>query len=92
LGDSVDNEITGRLENWYIDTLTQGGKKYMIWGDIYDDKYARWRPGTRIHTSLCLTPKDKVERGVIIETMNSRYLLGSPLSDLLKEAKNDSAN
>lgn len=72
---------TGRLEEW---TFFQG----VIYGTIYDDKLKRFRDGTEIRTSLVVsTAKDRKE-GRVIETRNSRYLLGKkfkPRKDLITE-------
>lgn len=59
---------TARLENW-----KKAG--YSVDGDIYDDAKFRFSNGTRIRTSDLRAGQD-LKEGVIIETMNSTYLLG----------------
>lgn len=75
-------EITGRLENWSWDL-----KFPIIWGFLYDDIHKRWRDGQMIHTSSIDKKKFRdVKEGDIVETMNSRYLLGKP-SEVIKNDK-----
>lgn len=66
------NEVTGRLENWWYDSLN-----HVMWGNIYDDTRQRWWEGAHIHTSNLRHPKDtQWEKGMIINTLNSNYILG----------------
>ena len=74
-------EITGRIEQWY--TMDVGhreidGKKgsFIIWGMMHDD--IRDRGFDEFHTSLILEGQRIVE-GEVVETLNSRYLLGKKL-------------
>lgn len=66
-------KITAQLEDWWYDQFF-----HVYWGHIYGDRKNRFRDGTRIHTSS-VKPKERHKReGDIIETLNSRYLLGAP--------------
>lgn len=72
----TNTEITGRLENWYFDLYFN-----VIWGQVYDDSKGRFIDGTLIHTSDLIIPrnhtrKDPPVEGDIMQTRNSRYLLG----------------
>ena len=67
----MDEEITGRLENWYVDLR---GSTMIIWGQLYDDVRKRWRDGEYVHTSSAEIKE--VKEGDIVHTRNSVYLLG----------------
>lgn len=69
---NLDNEYTGRLENWYIQQVTK--KEFVIWGNIYEDKADRFFDGCHIHTSGI--KNQHVKSGDIVKTRNSAYLLG----------------
>lgn len=64
------SEITGKLENWWIQKYPQGE---IYWGNIYNDAKGRFRDGIYIHTSLILKRENQ-----IIYTLNSVYELGKP--------------
>ncbi len=59
---------TARVENWVV----EGGR---VHGVVYDDRKQRFEDGTYIHTSPLLLIGRPTE-GAIMETENSRYLLG----------------
>ncbi len=68
----TQTEVTARLENWWYDSLN-----HVMWGYIYDDVRNQWWDGARIHTSsLGHSPNTKWEKGMLIQTRNSIYLLG----------------
>ena len=69
--------LTGRLEDWWYEPSIQ-----VFRGRLYDDILKRWHDGALIHTSHCPFPDAK--QGDIIETLNSRYLLGEPWDDYQK--------
>lgn len=76
-----DQKPTGRLEEW---TFSHG----RIWGIIYEDKLKRFRDGTEIRTSTVVSPAKDRKEGRVVETRNSRYLLGKkfkPRKDLITE-------
>lgn len=69
--------VTGRLENWYWDARND-----IIWGDLYDDIHKRWDDGAHIHTSLVQSHLYGLcEKGDVIRTLNSHYLLGKEKVD-----------
>jgi len=73
----MEFKLTGRLENWKADPVFG-----CIWGDIYDDVYERWVDGTYIHTSHVPNMRyTDLEEGDIIETLNSKYLLGERMKN-----------
>lgn len=68
--------IDARLDNWYKDGLYN-----ILWGDIYNDVNRRWPDGTRIHTSSIKgLHKMNLKEGDTVTTLNSKYLLGKPLT------------
>ena len=67
--------ITGRLEDWVIDPVFD-----IVWGHCYDDSKGRFRDGTYIHTSSVPDLRKKaLQKGDLVKTLNSTYLLGDPL-------------
>lgn len=68
----MEQDITGRLEDWFYDGV-------MVWGNLYEDTKQRWYDGVHIHTSAVLTDRMYIKEGEVIQTRNSRYLLGKPL-------------
>ena len=73
-------EITGRLEYWIYDE-----RNNIFWGDLYGDVHNRWRDGQDIHTSTVTTPEAPLSKeGDVIETLNSKYLLGKKMEVALK--------
>ena len=74
----TNTNITGRLESWY--TGMEIGDEFIIWGDIYDDVNNRFGNGLHIHTSGI--KKRDVKEGDIVETRNSRYVLGKKYESL----------
>lgn len=68
----IKEEITGRLENWYVSQVTE--KELVVNGNIYNDIRNRWEDGTHIHTSG--VKNSWFEEGDLIDTRNSIYLLG----------------
>lgn len=73
-------ELTGILINWYTEKVSE--KEYIIWGNIYGDIDQRFRDGTFIHTSG-VSSEQESKQGAIVQTRNSRYYLGTPLSEAL---------
>lgn len=70
-------ELTGRLENWSKDSSFN-----ILWGNIYDDQMERWEDGQIIHTSdIKGLQKLDLKEGDIVQTLNSRYLLGKPYAN-----------
>lgn len=63
------NRVKGLLKNWYPfgDSIA---------GEIHDDKDKRFDDGTTIRTSTVQGDMTTLKEGDVIETVNSRYLLG----------------
>ncbi|WP_373088760.1 hypothetical protein [Zhongshania sp.] len=75
-----DSEVTGRIENWWIGWSYK--KEYQIAGNLYDDVHGRWEDGVLFHTSGIQSkdfPIHKLQPGDVVQTRNSRYLLGEKL-------------
>ena len=74
--------LTGRLESWYVDVFDRD----VIWGKLYDDIHQRWEEGFIIHTST-VPGLDKLvlKSGMVVDTLNSHYLLGKSLADYAYE-------
>lgn len=69
--------LTGRIENWSYDKVN-----HVIWGNVYEDARGRFVDGAHIHTSNLRHPKDtEFKSGMIVNTLNSTYLLGEPFSE-----------
>lgn len=66
-------EVTGRLEQWQYDRNHR-----VVWGRIFDDVHGRFKDNTYIHTSGIESHKGPLEKGVLLKTRNSVYLLGEP--------------
>lgn len=73
-------ELTGILINWYTEKVSE--KEYIIWGNIHGDIDQRFRDGTFIHTSG-VSSDQEAKQGAVVQTRNSRYYLGAPLSEAL---------
>lgn len=74
----MEEEITGRIENWVFDSE-------CIWGNLYDDVHKRWEEGTHVYTSKVVSPKDNIKEGEVVKTQNSKYLLGKPYEKVLNK-------
>lgn len=69
------NEITARIENWFVSAIAPDA--FIITGHIYDDVLGRWPDGSAFRSSLVVAPlADQLAEGVVVQTLNSRYLLG----------------
>lgn len=73
----MSNEnVTARLEGWWFDGV-------VMYGSIYGDTRGRWNDGHPIHTSY-VTSDGPYAEGEVIQTKNSRYLLGKPLGTFVR--------
>lgn len=71
--------IDARLENWFTQEITRyATESCVIFGYIFDDKKGRFKDDTWISTSFI--NKTEFKEGEVVETMNSRYLLGKRLN------------
>lgn len=65
----MTEKINGRLENWHM-------LGNCICGNLYDDPDKRWKKGEYVRTSLVRDSIESLKPGDIVQTKNSRYLLG----------------
>lgn len=65
-------EYTAKLNGWHIQQITK--REFIIWGNVEGDKNNRFEDGMTIHTSGI--KNRKVSEGDIVQTRNSKYLLG----------------
>lgn len=70
-----DTKPEVRIEDWVI-----YGKS--IWGIAYD--HPRFDDGTAIRTSTIVDMPRQTKEGDVVETMNTRYTLGSPYKEEIK--------
>ena len=66
-------KMTGKLENW---VLVEDQGVLIVFGSIYGDQKTRFANGVHMFTSNVLTSVSKIKEGNVIQTLNSRYLLG----------------
>jgi len=71
IGTPLEPDAT--LEHW----LYSNG---MVWGQVFGDKKNRFPDGAWIHTSKVELPLS-LEKGELVRTRNSVYLLGEPESE-----------
>jgi len=71
-------EITGTLRNWYVEMVNE--TEGIVWGHVFGDSRRRFRDGTFIHTSGVIVANHALIEGEVIQTRNSRYLLGTPVA------------
>lgn len=62
------------LSNWIICELSDDRR--FLAGKVSGDRKGRFREGAYITTSLIVSPVEAIADGNVIETLNSRYLLG----------------
>ena len=71
-----DGFINARLEFWeVVHILVRKPEFYYISGRIFEDSEYRWPDGAIMHTSLVITPLAAIGQDIIVQTLNSRYLL-----------------
>lgn len=54
----------------------------VLIGVITADRKGRFDNGRWIMTSVLVSPLDQIAEGAIVQTLNSRYLLGEPLASV----------
>jgi len=64
-------KLDGRLEQWYTEEAHGG---HVIWGYLHNDPNRRFMEGAFVYTSLVFD--QIIEEGVVVQTTNSRYLMG----------------
>lgn len=75
LGDAEQPD--GVIEQW---TLAKGKHGAIVMGVATSDVKGRFAVGDQMHTSIITTPQEEIVEGAIVQTRNSRYLLGKPAS------------
>jgi len=70
----MSDNYDGILEQWY--DYWPSDNVVMAVGFIMGDKKNRFYEGMQIHTSKVHTPFEEWREGAIIETNNSKYMLG----------------
>lgn len=71
-----DKPLVGTLDLWSKEIVTPGC--CVVWGRIDKDAAGRFRDGTYMRTSV--TQDIPMKEGDVIETFNSRYTLGVPVT------------
>lgn len=64
------------LQDWIILPLPAYLGTHLLVGIITNDRKNRFADGRCIHTSAVVTPLEEIVEGAIVETLNTRYLLG----------------
>lgn len=64
------------LHDWIILPLPAYPDTHLLVGIVTDDRKNRFADGRCIHTSAIVTPLKQIVEGSIVETLNTRYLLG----------------
>lgn len=64
------------LRDWIILPLPDYPGTHLIVGIVTNDRKNRFTDGGCIHTSAVVTPLEEIVEGSIVETLNTRYLLG----------------
>lgn len=74
---SGEKPYGGTLVDWFSEQVSQS--QFRINGNLHGDPQQRFGEGTFVHTS-CVVGLQQCENGMAVLTMNTRYLLGRPLS------------
>ena len=64
------------LHDWIILPLPDYTRTFLLVGIVTNDRKNRFADGRCIHTSALVTPLEEIVEGSIVETLNTRYLLG----------------
>lgn len=64
------------LHDWILIEWLGYDGAYVIAGVVAEDRKGRFANGRGIHTSMILTPVDRIREGSVVKTLNTRYLLG----------------
>ena len=65
-------DFDAELHDWRVIPVKLG---IVIVGRVKGDRKGGFADGRSIHTSLVLTRQEDIQEGVVIWTMNTRYLL-----------------
>lgn len=66
------------LENWILGI--HKGASFLV-GNTREDSKKRFEDGATIHTSYLVTDAAEILENQIVQTLNTKYLLGSPCTD-----------
>lgn len=78
-------EVTGTIKGWKPYRVND--RFYILYGYIFEDIRRRWADGQWIHTSMIDSkqfPIDKLSKGAVVNTLNSRYKLGAGHEEFLR--------
>lgn len=64
------------LHDWIILPLPEYPATHLLVGIVTGDRKSRFADGRCIHTSAIVTPLKQVVEGAVVDTLNTRYLLG----------------
>ena len=64
------------LQDWIILPLPAYPGTHLLIGIVTNDRKSRFADGRCIHTSALLTQLEDIVEGAVVETLNTRYLLG----------------
>jgi hypothetical protein len=73
----------GVIDEWIA---VKGRHGVIIMGVAASDAKGRFAKGDPMHTSPVSTPVEEIVQGAIVQTMNSRYLLGKPAVAIAQDA------
>ena len=80
----TSNDIDGLLGAWSPCRTRTG--IYFVVGTITGDRNGRFLDGTLMTTSMLKTPGEDLVDGMVVETLNSRYRLGSRATEVTLDA------
>ena len=73
--DVEELDYDAELDRWLLAETAQS-EEFFLFGIVRGDRKRRFRDGALIRTSILQTPLSGIAGGRIVETLNSRYLLG----------------
>lgn len=71
-----ERQYDGVLHDWIILPLPDYPGTQLLVGVVTNDRKNRFADGRCIHTSAIVTPLEQVVEGAVVDTLNTRYLLG----------------
>lgn len=74
--DFTASDFDAVLHDWVLIAWGGYGASYVLAGIVTGDRKGRFADGRGIHTSMVLTPVVHIREGSIVQTLNTRYLLG----------------
>lgn len=64
------------LHDWIVLPLPDYPGTHLLFGIVTNDRKNRFDDGRCIHTSAIVTLLEQVVEGAVVDTLNTRYLLG----------------